>query len=101
MAGARSMAAPIRFSISIEPSRPGAPSGLEHRARGLGVQHQPPEPIVKGRHILELGVTAGPRVGEVLRQIYEQQLDGRVQTLDDGLSLAREIIGAAAPGRSE
>jgi tRNA nucleotidyltransferase (CCA-adding enzyme) len=79
-------------------------SGIQwflERARGLGVQHQPPEPIVKGRHILELGVTAGPRVGEVLRQIYEQQLDGRVQTLDDGLSLAREIIGAAAPGRSE
>lgn len=71
------------------------------RARGLGVQHQAPEPIVKGRHILELGVHAGPRVGEVLRQIYEQQLDGKVQTLDDGLSLAREIIGAAAPGRSE
>ena len=71
------------------------------RARALGVEHAPPEPIVKGRHLLELGMHAGPRVGEVLRQIYEQQLDGKVQTLDDGLSLAREIIGAAAPGRSE
>jgi len=71
------------------------------RARGLGVQHQAPDPIVKGRHILELGVPAGPRVGDVLRQIYEQQLDGRVETLDDGLSLARAIIGAGASDRSE
>jgi len=71
------------------------------RARGLGVQHQAPDPIVKGRHILELGVPAGPRVGDVLRQIYEQQLDGRVETLDDGLSLARAIIGAGASDRPE
>jgi tRNA nucleotidyltransferase (CCA-adding enzyme) len=70
------------------------------RARSLGVQHQPPEPIVKGRHLLELGVRAGPRVGEVLRQIYEQQLDGRVRTLDEGLALAREIIGTPSPERS-
>ena len=35
------------------------------RARELGVEHAPPEPLVKGRHLLELGVTPGPRVGEV------------------------------------
>ena len=70
------------------------------RARALGVQHRPPAPIVKGRHILELGVSPGPRVGAVLRQIYEQQLDGRVQTLADGLALAREIIAAPASDRS-
>ena len=30
------------------------------RARALGVEHRPPEPIVKGRHLLELGVVPGP-----------------------------------------
>jgi tRNA nucleotidyltransferase (CCA-adding enzyme) len=62
------------------------------RARELGVQHAPPEPIVKGRHLLALGVAPGPRVGEVLKQIYERQLDGTVTTLDDGLALARELL---------
>jgi tRNA nucleotidyltransferase (CCA-adding enzyme) len=62
------------------------------RARELGVQHAPPEPIVKGRHILALGVAPGPRVGEILKQIYERQLDGTVTTLDDGLALARELL---------
>ena len=33
------------------------------RARALGVEHAPPEPLVKGRHLLALGVTPGPRVG--------------------------------------
>lgn len=63
------------------------------RARALGVEHAPPAPLVLGRHLLALGVTPGPRVGEVLRAIYEKQLDGEVKTLDDGLAIARETIG--------
>ena len=62
------------------------------RARALGVEHAPPQPIVKGRHLLALGLTPGPRVGAVLRQIYEKQLDGSITTLDDGIALAREIL---------
>jgi tRNA nucleotidyltransferase (CCA-adding enzyme) len=62
------------------------------RARELGVQHAPPEPIVKGRHVLALGVAPGPRVGEILKQIYERQLDGTITTLDEGLALARELL---------
>ena len=62
------------------------------RARALGVEHRPPEPIVKGRHLFELGVEPGPRMGEILRRLYEQQLDGHVQTLDEGLARARTIV---------
>jgi tRNA nucleotidyltransferase (CCA-adding enzyme) len=62
------------------------------RARALGVEHHAPAPIVKGRHLLELGVEPGPRMGQILRRVYEQQLDGQVQTLDDGLARARAIV---------
>ena len=62
------------------------------RARALGVEHAPPEPIVKGRHLLELGVPPGPGMGRLLKEIYERQLDGRVTTLDDGLAAARELL---------
>jgi tRNA nucleotidyltransferase (CCA-adding enzyme) len=62
------------------------------RARELGVQHAPPDPLVKGRHVVALGVAPGPRVGEILKQIYERQLDGTITTLDDGLALARELL---------
>jgi tRNA nucleotidyltransferase (CCA-adding enzyme) len=62
------------------------------RARALGVEHAPPDPLVKGRHLLELGLTPGPEIGEILRKIYERQLDGEVTTLDEGLVAAREII---------
>ncbi len=62
------------------------------RARELGVQHAPPEPLVKGRHLLALGLSPGPRVGAVLKQIYEKQLDGSIATVEDGLALAKDIL---------
>lgn len=68
-------------------------SGIEvflERARSLGVEHRPPEPIVKGRHLLPLGIPPGPKMGEILRAIYEQQLDGRVTTVEEGLDYIRQ-----------
>ncbi len=62
------------------------------RVRELGVQHAPPPPLVKGRHLLALGVAPGPRVGVILRQIYERQLDGSIQNVDEGIALARELV---------
>jgi tRNA nucleotidyltransferase (CCA-adding enzyme) len=66
------------------------------RARALGVEHAPPAPIVLGRHLLDLGLSPGPRVGEILKVIYEQQLDGTVKTLDEGLAIARSILSLPA-----
>jgi tRNA nucleotidyltransferase (CCA-adding enzyme) len=63
------------------------------RARELGVEHAPPDPLVKGRHLIALGVAPGPALGEVLRQVYERQLDGTVADFDAALALAREIAG--------
>jgi tRNA nucleotidyltransferase (CCA-adding enzyme) len=61
------------------------------RARELGVEHAPPEPLVRGRHLLELGVKPGPAVGEVLKQVYERQLDGSVADFDSAFALARDL----------
>jgi len=62
------------------------------RAKELEVEQQPPAPILLGRHLLELGLEAGPRVGEITKAVYEMQLDGRVQTLDDARVAAQEIL---------
>jgi len=61
------------------------------RARSLGVEHKPPAPILLGRHLIEMGVAPGPRMGEILRAVYEKQLDGVVTTLDDARSLAQTL----------
>ena len=68
------------------------------RARALGVEHRPPAPILLGRHVLALGVQPGPRVGEILKAVYEQQLDGTVTTLDEAIAAATSLSGLTAQG---
>jgi len=62
------------------------------RAKTLGVEHRGPQPILLGRHMIELGVAPGPRMGEILKAVFEQQLDGQVTTLDEAIALARTLI---------
>lgn len=63
------------------------------RARALGVEHRPPGPILLGRHLAPLGVPPGPRMGEILKAVYEQQLDGTVTTLDEAIAVAKGMVG--------
>jgi tRNA nucleotidyltransferase (CCA-adding enzyme) len=62
------------------------------RARSLGVEHKPPAPILLGRHLIEMGVTPGPRMGEILRAVYELQLDGAVESLQSARVVAAQLL---------
>jgi tRNA nucleotidyltransferase (CCA-adding enzyme) len=78
--------------------RPGAfePVAMEwfrERVLQLDVAHRAPEPILKGRDVLALGVAPGPEVGRVVRAVYEKQLDGAVTTLEEARAEARRILG--------
>jgi tRNA nucleotidyltransferase (CCA-adding enzyme) len=64
------------------------------RARGLGVEHAPPAPLLLGRHLLALGMEPGPRVGEILKAVYERQLDGEIRTTEEGIEVARRLIAS-------
>ncbi len=60
--------------------------------RELKVEQQPPAPILLGRHLLEMGLEPGPRVGEITKAIYEMQLDGRVCSLEDAKNVAKKML---------
>ena len=62
------------------------------RSRELEVEQRPPDPLLLGRHLLELGVEPGPQMGEITRAVYEMQLDGRVRNLEEALEAARKLI---------
>ena len=62
------------------------------RARSLGVEHRPPAPILSGRHLLALGQAPGRRVGEILKAVYEQQMDGTVTDLEQAIAAAERIL---------
>jgi tRNA nucleotidyltransferase (CCA-adding enzyme) len=62
------------------------------RTRELEVEHRPPDPILLGRHLLEIGVEPGPGMGEITRAVYEMQLDGRVRNLEDAIAAAKNLL---------
>ena len=67
------------------------------RVKALDVAVRPPEPLLRGRDLLELGLEPGPLMGEVLRAVYEKQLDGTVTTLDEAREEAARRIRQDAP----
>ncbi len=62
------------------------------RARELAVEEHAPAPLLMGRHLLEMGLKPGPKIGEITKAIYEMQLDGRVQTLEQAKTEAHKIL---------
>lgn len=67
-------------------------------AQDLAVDQQPPAALLLGRHLIELGMKPGPRMGEIARAVYELQLDGRVRTLEDARRAAEELLAADKRG---
>lgn len=62
------------------------------RTNELEVQQRPPQPLLLGRHLLELGVEPGPLIGEITRAVYEMQLDGQVRTVDEAIAEAGRLL---------
>ena len=61
------------------------------RARELGVEHAPPAPILKGRHLLALGMAPGPDVAASSNRCTSVSSTGRSRP---------SKTGSTSPGRS-
>ena len=72
----------------------GFPAGdwLLTRAGALVVDRQVPQPLVMGRHLLELGVSPGPNMGQLLDTCFEAQLDGLFSNLEGGLAFIKSKL---------
>lgn len=58
------------------------------------MDRQVPQPLVMGRHLLDLGVPPGPEMGRLLDDCFEAQLDGEFLTLEEGLAYAKSKLSA-------
>ena len=62
------------------------------RVRSLQIEKKAPDPILMGRHLIELGLKPGPEFKTILDAIYEKQMDGEVADLGEALRAARRVI---------
>jgi len=49
-------------------------------ASEVKVEDSAPEKVLKGKHLIKLGLSPGPKFGVILKAAYEAQLDGEFQT---------------------
>jgi tRNA nucleotidyltransferase (CCA-adding enzyme) len=59
------------------------------RVRELEIERKAPDPILMGRHLIELGLEPGPQFKQILDQVYELQLDGKVSTVPEAIETAK------------
>ncbi|MGI8410479.1 MAG: polynucleotide adenylyltransferase, partial [Pyrinomonadaceae bacterium] len=62
------------------------------KVRELQIEQKAPEPILMGRHLIEIGFDPSPSFKKVLDTIYELQLDGKIISLDEAIFEARKLF---------
>ena len=59
------------------------------QAENCHVTNKSIEPILRGRHLIELGMKPGIGMGEILNRVFEMQLDGQITTLEQAIATAK------------
>lgn len=62
--------------------------------RRLRAEDLRPDPLVRGHDILRLGLAPGPAIGRILRQLYDEQLDGDLLERKEALRRAKQLVTA-------
>jgi tRNA nucleotidyltransferase (CCA-adding enzyme) len=62
-------------------------------ARQHKVLESGPRPLVQGRDLLALGLKPGPHIGVILKELFEEQIDGVFATKDEGVARLKEKLG--------
>lgn len=62
---------------------------LRRKLKSLSREQIRPKPLLNGRDLLDLGLPEGPAIGKILRDLEEQQLEGRLTTREQALAWAK------------
>ena len=62
------------------------------RARSLQIETKALQPILMGRHLIELGLKPSAQFKTILDAVYEMQLDGQITNLNEAIAKARLIL---------
>lgn len=62
------------------------------KVRELQIEKKAPDPILLGRHLIELGLEPSPKFKQILDAIYEMQLDGKIVTLEEAREAADGML---------
>jgi tRNA nucleotidyltransferase (CCA-adding enzyme) len=67
---------------------------LLEQAAKLHVRDERPKPLLKGRHLLSLGMRPSPQMGEILEEAFALQLDGVINSLGEAEDWANQRLSS-------
>jgi poly(A) polymerase len=66
---------------------------MKEKVRTLTVETVRPRPLITGRELIAAGYKPGPKFSEMLQEVEDAQLEGRIASADDAMRLVRENFG--------
>lgn len=85
--------ADYRGRIGADQQFPGGQELLD-RASNLNVVIDQPKPLLLGRHLIAMGLVPSPLFGVILARVFEAQIEGKIQTLEEAQKIAAGIMEA-------
>lgn len=70
---------------------------LRRRIRRIPPDKIAPEPLINGEDLKKIGLPQGPAIGEILRMVYQAQLNEQINTRRQALILARRLSARKHP----
>ncbi len=65
---------------------------IARRAGGLAPEQISPQPFVTGDDLLKMSLSEGPKLGRIIKQLYDAQLDETITTRKQALAEARKLV---------
>jgi len=62
------------------------------KVRKLQIETEAPQPILMGRHLIELGLQPSPQFKRIIESVYGLQLDGKINSVEEALIEARILM---------
>jgi poly(A) polymerase len=78
----------------LETHRAAQARRIARRAAGIAPQKVHPPPLVTGADLKDMGLTEGPLLGRILRELYDAQLNEVLTSRKEALAAAKAKIGS-------
>ena len=86
-------ATPRKFYVAMGDAE--FPEKLWQAAASLDLLESAPQPYLMGKMLMDLGIKPGKQMGEIIKQSFELQLDGKIKNVDDAVAWAKERLAVS------
>jgi len=67
-------------------------SSVRQRAEAIDSADVAPPPLLSGDELAAMGMSPGPKFGEILKNVYRAQLNMKITTRDEAITMAGELM---------